>query len=98
MPTFCPNLIRNLLHCLRLGISMRRYQPNPRGRFVRAHLRRSPTNPHDYFNVVDYQEKVDRLRARLKQLAELQLKFQFLMPQQSEQVDSNNHDSNGPRG
>ena len=71
---------------------MRNYQPSPRGRYVRAHLRRSPTNPRDYFNVVYYQEKIDRFRARLKQLAELQLKFQFAMPQQSEHRDPNNDD------
>ena len=71
---------------------MKKYQPSPRGRFVRAHLRRSPTSPRDYFNVVDYQEKIDRFRARLKQLAELQLRFQFSMPKQPEQEDPNDSD------
>jgi hypothetical protein len=51
-----------------------------------------PTSPRDYFNVVDYQERVDRFRARLKQLAELQLRFQFFMPQQSEQINPKNDD------
>ena len=78
---------------------MGKYQPGPRGRFVGAHLRRSPTNPRDYFNVVDYQEKVDRFRAKLKKLAELQLRLQFSMPQQPEKkLDPNNHDPNDPGG
>jgi hypothetical protein len=77
---------------------MRKYHPSPRGRFVGAHLRRSPTNPRDYFNVVDYQERGDRFRATLKKLAELQLRFQFSMPQQPEKIDPNNHDPNDPGG
>jgi hypothetical protein len=77
---------------------MRKYQPSHRGRFVRAHLRRSSTNPRDYFNVVDYQEKIDRFRARLKQLAELQLRFQFSMPDQSEQEYPSDGDPARPGG
>jgi hypothetical protein len=61
---------------------MKNNRTNPRGRFVRAHLRRSLAKPGDYFNVTDYQEKFDRLRARLKRFAALQLILPFSMPQQ----------------
>ena len=77
---------------------MKKYPLSPRGRFVRAHLRRSATNPRDYFNVVDYQERVDRFRARLRELAELQLRFQLLMPQKSGQLIDNNDDPVGSVG
>jgi hypothetical protein len=78
-----------------LGISMKKYQPSHRGRFVHAHLRRSPTNPGDYFNVVDYQEKFDRLRARQGQMPELQMRFQFSMPEEPEKMNPNPDDSVG---
>lgn len=70
---------------------MKKYPINPRGRFVRAHLRRRQTNPRDYFKVTDYQEKLDRFRANLKKLAALQLKFQFSTPEQPEQENPDSH-------
>jgi hypothetical protein len=76
---------------------MKKHPINPRGRFVRAHIRRSQTNPRDYFNVTDYQEKVDRFRANLKKLAALQLKFQFFTPEQPEQEIPDSHNPTDPK-
>lgn len=36
-------------------------------------------NPRDYFNVSDYQEEMDRLRRKQMRLADLQLKFPFML-------------------
>jgi hypothetical protein len=88
MPSSCPNRTSNFPHYLFLDISMRKYRPSPRGRFVRAHLRRSLTKPGDYLNVADYQEKFDRLRAKLKRFAALQLILPFSIPPQPEPEDS----------
>jgi hypothetical protein len=77
---------------------MKIYQPTPRGRYVRAHPRRHPSRSNDYVKVPAYQEEADRLRATLKQLAELQMRFQFLMPQQPEQVGPDNQDAGGSAG
>lgn len=60
---------------------------SPRGRFVGAYLRRSPNDPRRYFSVAEYQEKLDRLSAKLARLSQLQLRFKFWMPQQTHQVD-----------
>jgi hypothetical protein len=74
---------------------MKKYRPSPRGRFVRAHLRRSLTKPGDYFNVTDYQEKFDRLRASLTRFAALQLRLPFSMPQQPDPEDPDDPNSAG---
>jgi hypothetical protein len=71
---------------------MKQYQPNPRGRYVRAHPRRHPIRPREFVKVPAYQEELDRLRAKLKLLAELQLRFQFPTEQQPEQKETNHRD------
>jgi hypothetical protein len=71
---------------------MKQYQSNPRGRYVRAHPRRHPIRLSEFVKVPAYQEEVDRLRAKLKQLAELQLRFQFSTERQSDQKETNDRD------
>jgi hypothetical protein len=88
MPTFCPNLICNSLHYLALGI----FDEKASNKSSWTFCSRSHSTVHhrssDYFNVTDYQERFDRLRARLKHFAVLQLSLPFSMPQQAEPDDS----------
>jgi hypothetical protein len=76
-PQSCPNRLAAFLNISRSSV-VRNHQ-NPRGRFVRAHLRRNFANPRDYFNVSDYQEEMDRLRRKQMRLADLQLNLPFTL-------------------
>jgi len=68
-------------------LKMTKNDDSPRGRYIRAHLRRSQLNPGEYFRVTDYQERFDRVRIQLRTFNEFQHRFQFTFPQQYQDED-----------
>ena len=75
---------------------MKQFTDSPRGRFVRAYLRRNPVKSREYFNVSDYQERIDRLRTKQIKFANPQLQFPFMLSSSVERKNGSRVERTNP--